>query len=76
MSWYEIAKASIIQIKITNPNITREALKKICTENYPFGERKNHPYKAWLKAMQDEFGRKSQLKQAEKAGQLDLFTNQ
>jgi len=27
MSWYEIAKASILQIKIVNPDINREALK-------------------------------------------------
>jgi hypothetical protein len=73
MSWYETAKNSIFQTKIDNPDISREELKKRCSENYPFGERKRHPYKAWLKAMKDEFGSKKRLKQAQKIGQEDMF---
>jgi hypothetical protein len=73
MSWYETAKNSILQTKIDNPNVSREKLKEIFSKNYPFGERNRHPYKAWLKAMNDEFGSNARIKQAKKIGQHDMF---
>lgn len=74
MSWYETARKSILQTKIDHPAISRKELKELCSKNYPFAERKNHPYKAWLKAMKEEFGSQARLKQAQKNGQNDLFT--
>jgi|APLak6261703504_1056268.scaffolds.fasta_scaffold00407_2 hypothetical protein len=62
--------------RLIPPDISREELKKRCSENYPFGERKRHPYKARLKAMRNEFGSKERLKQAQKMGQDDMFAQQ
>lgn len=60
MSWYESALAhmSMIylnQIKLGETN--KVEIGKVIDANYPFGERKMYPYKAWLKARKEFFSR-------------------
>lgn len=39
-----------------NPDMDKQELRKFCSKNYPFNERRGYAYKAFLEAMKDEFG--------------------
>lgn len=56
MTWYAESRGWILKQKLEHPELNREELRKYCSQNYPFGERRNYPYKAWLQAMRDHFG--------------------
>ena len=52
-SWYQKSRL-LIEAIIHNYRRAPEAeLRKIISRNYPFGERKHWPYKAWLRAVND-----------------------
>ena len=46
-SWRSIAKATISSVIAENPGPGGSELKKLLQKAYPFGERRNHPYKIW-----------------------------
>jgi hypothetical protein len=46
-SWRSIAKATIARVIAENPGAGGAELKKLLQKAYPFGERRNHPYKIW-----------------------------
>lgn len=46
-SWRSIAKAAIARVIAENPGAGGPELKKLLQKAYPFGDRRNHPYKIW-----------------------------
>lgn len=46
-SWAALARATIIEVK-RQTGLNGDALRKELRQHYPFGERANWPYKAWL----------------------------
>lgn len=56
MTWYAESYGWIKKQQLENPDLSREALRKHCSKNYPFCERRGYAYKAFLKAMRDIFG--------------------
>ena len=56
MTWRE-SYGEIIRLVIAeNPTATPEELRKLCKDAFPFTQRKQFVYKAWLQAMEDAFG--------------------
>lgn len=47
-TWREKARATIREVMRANPDVGGNELRKLLRENYPFGERRMHPYKVWL----------------------------
>lgn len=59
-TWYQKSLAFINKEAADNPNMTQVELKKHCSKNYPFEQRRGHACVAWLKAVKDYFsGNKS-----------------
>ena len=55
-TWKEHAAAHIRWVVQQHPGVTDEKeLRKLISDNYPFGMRQYHPYKAWLKAVKEFF---------------------
>lgn len=71
MSWYETAYSHIKQQQMENPNLGHVQMRKYCSANYPFCERRGYAYKAWLKAMRDIFGAARKPKQTSQV-EIDL----
>ncbi len=46
-SWRNISKSAIARVVAENPGAGGLELKKLLQKAYPFGERRNHPYKIW-----------------------------
>jgi hypothetical protein len=47
--WRAMARRVIAKALADNPQaITYEQMRRVASNAYPFGERKNHPYKMWL----------------------------
>ena len=74
MSWKDESFAWIKQQEYENPKMDREALRKHCSKNYPYYERRGFAYKAFLQAMREFFGDKTKMKKATALGQDDLFS--
>ncbi len=55
-SWYQAAYSEIAAQRKANNEMSMVEQRKYCSKNYPFGERKGWPYKAWCNAMSDHFG--------------------
>lgn len=55
MSWAEKSRRWFRQQEAENPEMSLDELKKHCTKNYPYFERKGWAYKAWLKARKEFF---------------------
>lgn len=71
MTWYAESYGWIKQQQIENPHLTKQELRKHCSKNYPFAERRGHAYKAFLSAMRDIFGA---ARQPKKTAQGDLLS--
>jgi len=56
MSWYAESYGWIKLQQLENPELSMPDLRKYCSKNYPFAERKGYAYKAFLEAMRDVFG--------------------
>lgn len=55
-TWKQVAAAHIQKVVAQNPGWTDEKeLRKLISDNYPFGLRQYHPYKAWLTAVKEFF---------------------
>ena len=68
MSWRTATLAWIDEQRLKNPNMAHVELKRHCSKNYPFSERKGAAYKGFLKAMHEVFGKKESNKE-----QQDMF---
>lgn len=55
-TWREKARAHIRRVQEENPDAGGEQLRRILRENYPFGERRWHPYKVWLEEVRRACG--------------------
>lgn len=54
MSWYESARNHIRRLDAALPaDMTFEERKRAVQDAYPWGERRYHPYKMWLKAQRE-----------------------
>lgn len=52
LSWNQHAQAVIdAALQDFNPNATEKELREHLRRHYPYGERKYHPYKQWLQAV-------------------------
>ena len=47
-TWREKARACIAEVVKQNPDARGGELKKLLFDAYPFGEKRNTPYKMWL----------------------------
>lgn len=57
-SWYEAAQDHIRRLDETLPaDISFEERTKAVRDAYPWGERRMHPYKMWLKAQKEYLNR-------------------
>lgn len=56
MSWYTDSRGWINAQQMEHPELSRVELRKHCSKNYPFAQRKGYAYKAFLSAMRDVFG--------------------
>lgn len=55
MSWTTDSAEWISEQIKAHPEMSKAELRKHCSKNYPFQERKGWAYKAWLKAMRAYF---------------------
>lgn len=56
MTWHATSTEWIQRQARDNPHMNRADLKKHCSKNYPFSQRQGHAYKAFLRAMREQFG--------------------
>ncbi len=70
MSWYAESCGWINQQRMENPDLSHIELRKHCSKNYPFRERRGYAYKAFLQAMRDQFGR---ARKPKPTAQLDIL---
>ena len=54
-TWKEAAHRCIAKVIAANPGKDEQELRKLISAAYPWGERCNHPYKAWLSAVRETF---------------------
>jgi hypothetical protein len=54
-SWKTAAHDHIQEVVAANPDATEKELRKLISAAYPWGERTNYPYKAWLAAVRETF---------------------
>lgn len=55
-TWKQHAASHIRWVVQEHPtDMDEKELRKLISDNYPFGLRKYHPYKAWLKAVKEFF---------------------
>lgn len=73
MSWRDRARQIIAEQEQAHPELQGDALRKHCSKNYPFAQRRGFAYKAWLAAMRERFGDRGAPARAERDGQELLF---
>ena len=56
MSWAVAAAPIVAEVIRTVGRSDRKALRKALTDAYPWGERENTPYKAWLSEIRRQLG--------------------
>jgi hypothetical protein len=59
-TWKARAHLRIRSIIEANPGADEKTLRTLISKAYPWGERTNHPYKAWCKAVQETFAHRTQ----------------
>lgn len=52
--WRRKAAEVIVKVIAENPDTDYDALKKLISAAYPFGERNYHPYKIWLSEVKNQ----------------------
>ena len=55
MSWTDHAAEWLQEQVKAHPEMDKPTLRKWCSKNYPFDERRGWAYKAWLKALRAYF---------------------
>lgn len=59
MSWFDASMAWFEEQHTAHPDLSADELRKWCSKNYPYDERKGWAYKAWLKAAEQYFGQRA-----------------
>jgi len=54
-SWTDDSAAWLAYQVKAHPEMSREELRKWCSKNYPYAQRRGWAYKAWLKALRAYF---------------------
>ena len=54
-SWTEHSAEWLAEQVKAHPEMSKEELRKWCSKNYPFSERRGWAYKAWCKALRAYF---------------------
>lgn len=71
MSWYTRSYSWIKQQQDEHPELDHAAMRKHCSKNYPYAQRRGAAYKAFLSAMRDIFGA---ARAPAKGRQMDAFS--
>jgi hypothetical protein len=56
VSWRQRSAEVIANVIRENPTLTGQPLRKAISDAYPFGQKSNYPYTAWLAAVEDALG--------------------
>ena len=54
-SWTDDAAAWLQEQIKAHPEMSKQELRRWCSQNYPYSQRKGWAYKAWLKALRAYF---------------------
>ena len=74
MSWADAAAPVVAEVIRSVGRGDMKALRKALADAYPWGERKNAPYKAWLAEVRRQFGHPLNTPKADPANkQTDMF---
>ncbi|WP_116827157.1 hypothetical protein [Pseudomonas savastanoi] len=74
MSWADAAAPVVAQVIRNVGRSDMKALRKALIEAYPWGERANTPYKAWLGEIRRQLGHPLNVPKADTANtQADMF---
>lgn len=74
MSWADAAAPVVAEVIRRVGRSDMKALRKALTEAYPWGERENTPYKAWLSEVRRQLGHPLNAPKADPANtQTDMF---
>jgi hypothetical protein len=65
-----VARASLVGLLARNTHATILEARDVLREAYPFGPRKYHPYKVWLKTCKEELERIFGVEQKDFSGTL------
>lgn len=70
MTWYAESYRWIKKQQAENPGLNNQEMRRHCSKNYPFQERRGAAYKGFLSAMRDVFGA---ARKPRPTGQIDGF---
>ncbi len=74
MSWADAAAPIVANVIRSVGRSDIKALRKALAEAYPWGERENTPYKAWLSEIRRQLGHPLNVPKADPANtQTDMF---
>lgn len=75
MSWADRAAPIVADVIRRVGRTDQQALRQALTEAYPWGARKNTPYKAWLAEVRRQLGHPLNVPKADPANnQTDMFS--
>lgn len=75
MSWADRAAPVVGEVIRRVGRTDMKALRKALAEAYPFGERENSPYKAWLTEVRRQLGHPLNTPRSDPANrQTDMFS--
>lgn len=72
-TWRKSAAPLIMEVIKNNPDLSIKDLKKLISKEYPFGERRYHPYKIWLDEVKRQLGLKKNKNAEINKDQIKLF---
>ncbi|KPX31928.1 Uncharacterized protein ALO77_00008 [Pseudomonas coronafaciens pv. garcae] len=76
MSWADAAAPVVAEVIRRVGRSDMKALRKELAEAYPWGERENTPYKAWLAEIRRQLGHPLNAPKADPANtQIDMFNH-
>ena len=58
-TWRNHCSPIIMKVILENKGKSENEIKAALRKAYPYGERKNHPYKIWLDEIQVQLGKKN-----------------
>jgi hypothetical protein len=77
MSWSDAAAPIVAEVIRNVGRTDMKALRRALTEAYPWGERVNTPYKAWLGEIRRQLGHPLNAPKADSANtQTEMFNQQ
>ena len=55
-TWRDVCRPVIAAVIAANPGIRRRVLAAALRDEFPFGERRHHPYRIWLDEIRRQLG--------------------